>query len=212
MANSKNSKTATPATEAPAMADAIRPELIAELLKVSGGTAEAEFVVWVQFATLMRKGELSLNGFKAHLAEASAQGAEFATIRPSHAQQSVLMLELSELKGAPRKVSSLYTLADNSVKTAKPAKGQSKSEKALESVAVAKAKGKKFETLQKEVGEAKAEKRDAHHNSKVETLKVDVKTIESLETAITQLDAGKVSPELMSALIGLATAIEVKFA
>jgi chemotaxis protein histidine kinase CheA len=211
MATSKNSKTGKTATPNTELQDAVRPALVAELVAVAGKTAESEFSVWRKFADLAKSGDLSVNGFKAHLAQATEQGAEFATLKAGHAQHLVLMLTLSELADSPRNVARLYTLADRLVRSAPETKGVSKSETARKVAETAKSKGAKFGTLDTKTPKQTA-KRDAHHNSKVESVKVDVKTIETLEKLVTELDASKISPELVSALIGLGTAIEVKFA
>lgn len=210
MANSKASKTQKVNSE---LQDAIRPNLVKELLDVAGGTAEAEFVVWRKFAELADSGELSVRGFKAHLAEASEQGAEFATLKAGHAQHLTLMLSLSELADSPRNVAKLYTLADRLIRNAPESKGVSKSDTARKVVKTAKSKGAKFGTLDsktpKQATSRKA--RPAGSNGKVESVKLDVKTIESLEILVTKLDTSAISEELNSALIGLMTALQVKF-
>lgn len=212
MANSKNSKTRKTAPKNTELQDAVRPALVSELVAVAGKTAESEFAVWRKFAELARSGELSVRGFKAHLEQATEQGAEFATLKAGHAQHLVLMLTLSELNGSPKNVARLYTLADRLVRSAQDVKGQTKADTARKVAEGAKTKGAKFETLDTKTPKQTPAKRDAHHNSKSESVKVDVKTIETLEKLVTELDASKISPELVSALIGLGTAIEVKFA
>lgn len=210
MANSKNSKTSktAPNTE---LQDAIRPALVSELIAVSGKTAEVEFEVWRKFAELARSGELSVRGYKAHLAQAIEQGADFATLKPAHGQHLLLMLTLSELKGSPRNAGKLHTLADRLVRSAKETKGQTKADTARKAVESAKSKGSKFETLDTKTPKQAPAKRGAHHNSKAQDVKIDVATITALEVAITQFNLEGISDELEGALIGLMTALQVKF-
>lgn len=214
----KAPKTANPVTDNKATdADAIREDIVDSLVAVAGQTAQAEFAVWRTMAELAELGALSVRGFKAHLEQAEARGALFATIKSSHGQHLVAMLMLSRLPNAPQAVAPLFTLADVSGRVAPKIEGQSKSETVRKTIEQAQTKGTTFEALAKRVNALKPatatrqpRPNQGGKSSGVKTVTLDTQTVVTLSKIVTaQFQAkAELSADMLEAMRDLSVALD----
>jgi hypothetical protein len=215
MAKSKNTEAKPQAIPAEIL-DGINAELLAQGLAVRASQGKGEHELFQAFAKEILAGRMSTRGFSATVEAIEAEAGKFAEIRTSHASYLPLMAELSQVEGAPKSHSELYTLALGLIRHESESHGKDGRKVALGKAIQEKAKGargslatisKNSIRANKKADETKALNRASKEGKEVKSVKLDPATIDLLIKAI-QGAKGELSEVMHNSLLTLNATIE----